>query len=352
MKILHASYNHRPYIGGIETYSNKLEEFLLESKKNSYFVNTNYSRYKVLRLVITILVTFVKLLFLNVEITHLTNLNLWPISLVNLLKLRKANFVINLHGLELVYGNRKNLISRIYRIFVPLKIINKVPNLLFFCNSQETLNLAKKYFNENKLIYIPMGVEECQPFNEDVVVDKNQFFFLGRITKRKGVSWFVREVLPNFPEKKLIVAGPISDKHEFESIIKSTQVEYLGALPKKQIINLHQSSLLTIFPSIVDEKNIDFEGFGISFIEALANGGLPIATIYQGLNSASLNSKIGLCLNDNSTKSWIHKIEKFQNQGLEHRKKMIKEGQNLINENFLWEHIFNKTNQEYKNIIS
>lgn len=351
MKILQASYNHRPYVGGIETYSNKLQEFLENSNQDCKFVINYFSSNKLIRLLITIFATFLKLLIFNIEIVHITNLNLWPIVLVNLFKRRKVKFVINLHGLEIVFGKRNNLIARIYKILVPLKFINKIPNLFFFCNSQETLNLAKHHFNKDKLTYIPMGVTKCKPFNSKIVVDKNQFFFLGRITKRKGVSWFVNQVLPNFPEKKLLFAGPITDKSEFEAIIRSTQVKYLGILSEKDILNLHQRSSLTIFPSIENEENFDFEGFGISFVEALANGGLPIASIYQGLNSASLNGKIGICMNNNSSKSWTAAIKKFENEGLEHRKRLINEGQNLINDNFLWEEIFNKTIYEYKKII-
>lgn len=351
MKILQASYNHRPYIGGIETYSNKLQEYLENSNQDCKFVTNYFSSNKLIRLSITIFVTFFKLLFLDIEIAHLTNLNLWPVVFVNFLKRRKVKFVINLHGLEIVFGTRNNLIAKIYKILVPLNFINKIPNLSLFCNSQETLNLAKKYFNEDKLTYIPMGVTECKPFSSEVLVDKNQLFFLGRITKRKGVSWFVNHVLPNFPEKKLLFAGPISDISEFEDISRSTQVEYMGILSERDVPKLHQRSLLTIFPSIENEEHTDFEGFGISFIEALANGGLSIATIYQGLNSASLNGRIGICMKNNSSNSWIAAIKKFEKDGLEYRKRLINEGQNLINDNFLWEKIFKKTIHEYKKII-
>jgi phosphatidylinositol alpha-1,6-mannosyltransferase len=350
MKILLASYNHRPYIGGIETYSNKLEDYLIKSNEECYFVNNYYSSNKIIRLVTVLVVTFVKLIFLKTEIVHITNINLWPIVLINLFKKNKINFIINLHGLEMVFGSRENIISKLYNFFVPLNLINKLPNLSFFCNSNETLKLAKNFFDDNKLTYIPMGVTECRHFITKKV-DKNQFFFLGRIAKRKGVSWFTSQILPNFPDKKLLIAGPISDKIEFENILKSSQVEYLGTLSETEIIKLHQNSFLTIFPNLVDDLNIDFEGFGISFIESLANGGLPIASMHQGLNSASLSGQIGLCISDNQSANWIKAINTLEIKGLEYRKKLIAKGQNLIEDNFLWEKIFDTTMIEYKNII-
>ena len=350
MKILIASYNHRPYIGGIETYSNKLEDYLIKSNEDCYFVNNYYSGNKIIRLIAVMVVAFVKLIFLKIEIVHLTNINLWPIVLVNVFKRSKINFIINLHGLDMVFGSRKNITSKLYNFFVPLNSINKLHNVSFFCNSNETLKLAENFFNNNKLTYIPMGVTECRDFNPKRV-DANQFFFLGRIAKRKGVSWFTSQILPNFPDKKLLIAGPISDKIEFEKILKSSQVEYVGTPSETEIIKLHQNSFLTIFPNLVDDLNIDFEGFGISFIESLANGGLPIASIHQGLNSASLSGQIGVCISDNKSTNWINAINTLENKGLQHRKKLITKGQNLIQDNFLWEKIFDSTMIEYKNII-
>ena len=91
MKILLASYNHRPYIGGIETYSNKLEDYLIKSNEDCYFVNNYYSGNKIIRLIAVMVVAFVKLIFLKIEIVHLTNINLWPIVLVNIYKRSKIS---------------------------------------------------------------------------------------------------------------------------------------------------------------------------------------------------------------------------------------------------------------------
>ena len=107
MKILQASYNHKPYIGGIETYSNELEKYLKESDYTCYFITNSYSKFKILRIFKIFLKTISKLFLNKIEIVHLTNINLWPVVLVNYLKKNKIVFFINLHGLELVFGKRK-----------------------------------------------------------------------------------------------------------------------------------------------------------------------------------------------------------------------------------------------------
>ncbi len=196
-----------------------------------------------------------------------------------------------------------------------------------------------------------MGVSKCLKLKTNENINLNQFFYLGRITKRKGINWFVEEVLPSFPNKKLLIGGPIADTKEFEAISKSKQVDYLGVLNQKEIIELHRSSFLTIFPNFRNNNELDFEGFGISFLEAISNGGLPITTVFQGLRSATLDGKIGICMKDNSASTWLSAIEDITSKGLLYRKNIIENGQQLINENFLWEDIFERTINEYKKLF-
>lgn len=351
MKILLSSYNHKPFIGGIETYSNELKKYLENTNYKCIFVTQSFSKYKLLRIIKIISISTFKLIFNKIDVVHITNINLWPIVLTNYFKKNKTVFFINLHGLELIYGNRKKIVSKIYNIYVPYKFINKLKNLYFFTNSRETLKIASPKLSKSKIKYIPMGVSRCLKIKTNENVNLNQFFYLGRITKRKGIKWFVEEVLPSFPEKKLLLGGPIVDLKEFEEISKSKQVDYIGVLEQKEIIELHRSSFLTIFPNFIDNNELDFEGFGISFLEAISNGGLPITTLYQGLKSATLGGKIGICMNDNVASTWLSKIEETASQGLSYRKKIIENSQQLINENFLWEDIFESTMNEYKKLF-
>ena len=49
-------------------------------------------------------------------------------------------------------------------------------------------------------------------------------------------------------------------------------------------------------PNLINSNDFDFEGFGISFLEVLANNGLPIVTKTQGINTSSLNGSSTLQL--------------------------------------------------------
>lgn len=351
MKICILSYNHPPYFGGIETYSKFLYNFLNKSEFKFDFISGKIIKYKIIRILEVILI-FYKLIILKnkYEIVHLTNLNLWPVLLVSKFT-QNTKFVVNLHGLELVYGKRKAFISRFYNFLIPYKLINKNKNIFFICNSRETFNLAEEKFKKDQLVFIPMGIEKINSSEFKINIKLNQFFFIGRIVKRKGLSWFCENVLNHFPDTKLYFAGPIVDKDEFNKINNSQQTEYLGVIDEISMKKYISESFLTIVPNLIDPENFDFEGFGISFLEIVANNGLPIITQTQGINTSSMNGRIGVTLNDNDPNSWIEKITHLQKEGSMMRTKIILDSQKLIQENFIWKDIFNKTFTFYKNIL-
>lgn len=351
MKICILSYNHSPYFGGIETYSKFLYEFLNTSEFKFDFVSGKIIKYKTIRILEVILI-FYKLIILKnkYEIVHLTNLNLWPVLLVSKFT-QNTKFVVNLHGLELVYGKRKTFTSKLYNFLIPYKLINNNKNIFFICNSKETFNLAEDKFKKEQLKFIPMGIEKI---NSSVIkknIELNQFFFIGRIVKRKGLSWFCENVLNHFQDTKLYFAGPIVDKNEFYKIKNSKQTEYLGIIDEKTKNKYISESFLTIVPNLINLENYDFEGFGISFLEIIANNGLPIITQTQGINTSSMNGRIGVTLKNNDPSSWIEKITYLRKEGSVMRTKIILDSQKLIKENFIWKDIFNKTFTFYKNIL-
>lgn len=351
MKICVVSYNHEPYFGGIETYSKYLYEFLDKSQMEFDFISGNITKNKIIRIFEVIIIFYKKILMNNrYDVVHITNLNLWPILLISNLT-KNMKFIVNLHGLELVYGKRNKLNSKLFEFLIPYKFINKNKNIFFICNSKETLKLAENKFSKEQIVYIPMGIHKINSFDLKNKVNVNQFFYFGRIVERKGLSWFCKNVLDQFSEVKLYFAGPIVDKKEFEKINSSPQTEYLGIIDESTKLKYISESFITVIPNLVDSENYDFEGFGISFLEVVANNGLPLITQTQGINTSSMNGRIGVTLKNNDSILWISKILHLQKEGIILRNKIIQNSQDLIKENFLWKDIFSKTFAFYKQIL-
>jgi len=352
VKICILSYNYAPYIGGIETYSNNLVKYFRSNKISYKLISGRLTGIKIIRILEVIIRSYIKIPFNNYDIIHLTNLNLWPVLLLNIFKRNKLTFVINLHGLEIVYGNRKKLSSRLYDFLMPYKYISNQDNIYFLCNSTQTLSLAKEKFISSKLNYIPMGVDKIINFDSNKKINKKEIFYFGRIVKRKGLNWFCENILVRLNGAKLYFAGPIVDKEEFRKVNSHPQTEYLGIISEEEKVNRIQGSLFTIIPNIIENENKDFEGFGISLIEVIANGGLPIATKTQGIITSSLDGKIGITIEANDTDQWIDKIQELNTKGLDYRNTLIIKSQNLVQQNFIWNNIFSSTVKFYESIIN
>lgn len=352
MNICVVSYNHPPYIGGIETYSKNLKKYLHNDKFILNFVTGNLYKYKLIRILEVILRFFLTLITKKYQIIHITSLNLWPVLLSSKLLKNKPKYIVNLHGLDLVYGNRKKFLSKLYEFLIPYKFINNQNNIYFICNSNQTLDLASKKFNKKNLRYIPMGVESVDSSYQQIESIKNQFFYVGRILHRKGLSWFCENILSEFHNYQLLFAGPIIDTDEFEKVSLHPQTKYLGKISETEKAKLYKSSLLTIIPNLIDTDQIDFEGFGISFLEVSANGGIPLVTKTQGFITSSLDGKMQITIDNNNPDEWIRNIKNVQSHNLRERKEIIFKNQKLIEENFLWEKVFEQTVNFYEEILN
>jgi glycosyltransferase involved in cell wall biosynthesis len=351
MKVCLLSYNHKPYIGGIETYSNELQKFMLSKNIKHKIICGKFVKFKFIRIIEVILRFYLNIVSKNYDIVHLTSLNLWPVLFINKLSNKHLIFIVNLHGLELMYGERKKLLSRLYNFLLPINYINNQDNIHFLCNSIQTMELAEKKFFKNKLHFIPMGVKKVLDTDTTKNINKNHLFYIGRIVERKGVSWFCDNVLIHFKDTKLFFAGPIIDKDEFNKINSNPQTQYMGIISEEHKLMMIQQSLATVIPNITNLSSADFEGFGISLLEIVALGGLPIAAKSQGIITSSLDGKIGITVREESPDEWKEQIKILQTSKLELRSTLIAENQILVRKNFLWNDIFKLTIEHYMKLL-
>ncbi len=120
---------------------------------------------------------------------------------------------------------------------------------------------------------------------------------VGRLRKRKGVAWFVQEVMPRLPSECLfVVAGEGPERSRIQHICRrgdlSRRVRLAGKVTEKEKAFLLAQAHLFIQPNIPVPG--DIEGFGIGALEAAA-GGLPvIAADLDGLRDAIRNGKNGI----------------------------------------------------------
>ena len=109
---------------------------------------------------------------------------------------------------------------------------------------------------------------------------------VGRLVPRKGVAWFVAEVMPLLPDDVLyLIAGDGPDRERIAEAISQYRagesVKLLGAVSDEELETLYQGADLFIMPNVPVAN--DMEGFGLVMLEAGLCGLPTIASNIEGI---------------------------------------------------------------------
>ena len=109
---------------------------------------------------------------------------------------------------------------------------------------------------------------------------------VGRLVPRKGVAWFVANVMPLLPDDVLyLIAGEGPDRVRIEAAIAQygldKNVELLGQISNEELETLYNGADLFIMPNIPVPN--DMEGFGLVMLEAGMCGLPVIASNLEGI---------------------------------------------------------------------
>jgi phosphatidyl-myo-inositol dimannoside synthase len=121
----------------------------------------------------------------------------------------------------------------------------------------------------------------------------------GRLVKRKGVSWFVDNVMPRIvaddPGVLYLVAGSGPQRAEIELAINrhglTDNVKLLGRVPDECLKALYNTADVFLMPNVPVAD--DIEGFGLVAVEAASCGALVVASDLEGISDAVVNGKNG-----------------------------------------------------------
>lgn len=245
------------------------------------------------------------------DLIHLGDGFLAPLGWL-LSKIKGKPFSVTIHGLDITYQNS------LYRFFV-LPFI-RTANLLV-CNSANTRRLCMEHgCSPEKSVVIPCGIQVDRFSGIDRVAARQRLVNLyrtdpdtmillsvGRLVARKGVSWFVREVLPALPGATLLVAGDGPEREELERAAAGVRnVRILGGVSDEILQELYHGSDAFVMPNIRMEG--DAEGFGIVLLEAGLSGLFSVAADIDGIPEAVKEGRNGRLLESGNASLWIAAI--------------------------------------------
>jgi len=348
LKALFITRNYPPKIGGLETYSyNLIREFeahhpirkIVLAKSNIHLVwFLPYCLLKALCIV----------RMYPIELIHLCDGLLAPIGV--LLKLLPgARVSISIHGLDITYGNP------FYQLIIP-RCVARLDKVI--CVSGSTRDkCVVRGIPKKKCAVIPNGIRPNENYltqpREDLrrglgeglgvsLVDKVILLTIGRLVERKGVAWFVENVMPRLPPfYYYLIAGDGPQYRHIRKVSVKRNVQervlLLGRVTDEQKKRLFNASDILLMPNITVPH--DVEGFGIVAIEA-GSCGLPvIASNLQGIKDAVIDRKTGYLVNERDADGFIARIQKIMLDREEVRA--------FVNETFDWAQIY----QRYREIL-
>ena len=336
-----------PAMGGMETYSVRLSE-QLESRLNSELVtlagHADGSVPTASELVRFGLNTAFRVtgVSFDADVIHLGDMAIWPIGWVARFRRTKLPVVISAHGTDLSYAARGGIKGRLYGTYLRLGA-KLVKDARVIANSTATADAARSFgFKDVQVVSLatdmaPSAVEKR----------RNVILFSGRLVRRKGLKWFVENVLPELPQElTLEVAGTKWDAGEAEAL-NHPRVSFLGNLKVSDLQNAYASATCVVVPNI-DVPNGEFEGFGLVAVEAAASGGLVVAAHHSGLKEAVLDGRTGFSLPPGDAAAWIAKIREIYGWSEDQRNTFTESASREAARYFNWSRVADETIGRYQ----
>lgn len=275
-----------------------------------------------------------------------------------LIKLFNAQIktVVTIHGLDITYPNP------FYQLYLNL-CFNSFDK--YICVSEET---NQRYLNRGgkRSIVITNGVDgnkfsnyqiDKKAFNDKYKISNTDLVLLtvGRLVRRKGVAWFIQDVMPELKRKDIVyfVVGDGEEKEHIISLVKKNnlenQVRLLGRLSDDDLNELYINSDVFIMPNIV--INNDIEGFGIVALEASLAGLIVIASGIEGIKDAVIHMQNGIIVESGNSAAYFRQIEDVVNNRDKY-KKLSEEFSRYTKEEFSWTRTCKKYIEIFNDLVS
>jgi len=360
MRVLFVARRFPPSVGGMERFAQDLNNNL--AKKVAVVAITWGGSNKWLPIVLPwffIKAFFILLFNRRIEVIHMQDAVQAPIGWL-LGCIFKKPFIVVAHGLDITYK------QKFYQATI-IRFVKKAARVI--CISAATREeCIKRGIDSGILEVITLGVSDDYGGNPTPdrkalaertklnLDDKKIIITTGRLVKRKGVSWFIKNALPaivkNNKDTMYVVAGSGEQRDRIcEAISESgleSYVKLLGSIDDGTKSILYQSADIFVMPNIVVPN--DMEGFGIVAHEA-AMAGIPVvASKLQGIIDAISDRKNGILVKPGDADSFVKQIDKLLGDG-NYRRKFGMSARNYTMKNYGWENIASKYVKVYEEVV-
>ena len=234
-------------------------------------------------------------------------------ALAVLARWRGVPVAVTVHGLDISYPNR------LYQAYLDRFFWGRMQAYVCISSHVEAMVAARGV--PRPLIHrVPVGAPE-PPAPDPAALPAAAagasplLCSVGRLVERKGIAWFVDQVLPAWlprhPEAAFVIGGEGPARERIEAAITrhalSHQVHLLGAIDERSKWALLAASDLVVMPNrpVPD----DVEGFGLAVLEAGVAGSYVLAADLEGLRDAVLPGCNGEHVPSGDVAAWLARLD-------------------------------------------
>ena len=173
---------------------------------------------------------------------------------------------------------------------------------------------------------------------------------VARLVPHKGQDVVIRALAvlnDEYPDLHYVLVGEGHDEIRLRTLAAelgvSDRVIFAGALPDSELPEAYATATIYAGASRVD-KEINVEGFGISFLEASSSGLPVLAGDSGGVRSAVRDGETGLVLPPDTVGAWVDAIGDLLRDA-DRRSELGRAGREAVLEHFNWDRVANDTRE-------
>lgn len=217
--------------------------------------------------------------------------------------------VVTIHGLDVVYP------SPLYRAYLWAFLRDFDA---YVCISYAARRVAiDAGVPPDRIHVIGIGVDAAPLEPDPGLRDDDRLLFIGRLVRRKGLEWFVRDVLPRVartrPALRLVILGDGPERGAIEAEATAAGVAanlvWLGSAGDSTKADELARATVCVMPNVPVRG--DIEGFGIVALEAAAAGCPLLASRLEGLCDAVTDGESGLLVPPGDDDAWVDALERW-----------------------------------------
>jgi glycosyltransferase involved in cell wall biosynthesis len=276
------------------------------------------------------------------QVTHIGDMASWPLALAARLRSGSTRLALSAHGTDVSFPLRRGLTARLYGQYLALGA-RLLSSAVVIANSQATAEAARQRGFRRVAVVTP-GTD----VHADAPVEAcgAHLLFVGRLTPLKGCAWFIRNVMPLLPAGMgLRVIGAVWDEQE-RAALDADRVTFVGPVRGDALIREYASAICVVLPNI-DVPTRQFEGFGLTAVEAAAAGGVVLASRHGGLAEAVIDGVTGFHLPPGDAPAWASRILEVARWPVQRRAGFIEGAMAAARRRFSWERVAHETRAAY-----